>query len=121
MEEDIMSSEWFKSNVIKHDYYAQNLYAAICNNDFQKLEVIPILKEQTWSASWRYAGGLVAQIRGFGDYMDWYCSGMGGVNFTDQNDGDEWMSKKKYVPESVVTDEIREDLQKLGWIVVTSN
>ncbi len=25
---------------------------------------------------------------------------------------------KKFVPESVVTDEIREDLLKLGWIVV---
>ena len=111
-------SEWFNSKVCEQEHYAQNLYAALCNNDFQKLKVVPILKEQTWSCSWRYAGGLVARIRNEGDYLNWYCSGMGGLATDDEFDNDEYMSKKKYVPEGVVTDEIREDLKKMGWIVI---
>jgi len=118
MEADINLSEWFCSKIQEHLYYAQNLYAALCNNDFQKLKVVPILKEQTWSCSWRYAGGLVARIRNEGDYLNWYCSGMGGLATDDEFDNDEYMSKKKYVPEGVVTDEIREDLKKMGWIVI---
>lgn len=121
MEEDMYLSEWFRAKVREHDYYAQNLYAAICNNEFQKLEVVPILKDQTWSASWRYAGGIVARIQNKGDYLNWYCSGMGGITTYDSNEGERLMDERKYVPESVITDEIREDLQKLGWIVITSD
>ena len=81
------------------------------NNDFQKLAVIPILQDQRWSASWRHAGGIIADMREQGDYIDWYCSGIG--------DGE--VNLNGYVPESVVTDEIREDLKQLGWIVVDQN
>jgi hypothetical protein len=121
MEYDLRSTEWILEKVRTSDSYAQNLYAAICNNDFQKLAVMPILKEQTWSASWRYAGGIVADMRQEGDYIDWYCSGMGGVATYDVTEGDAYMARTKYVPESVVTDEIREDLKRLGWIVVEQN
>ena len=121
MEADMTASEWFRTKVKKHDYYAQNLYSALCNNDFQKLEVVPILKDQTWSCSWRYAGGLVARIQNKGDYLNWYCSGMGGLATDDDFNNDEYMSKKQHVPEGVVSDEIREDLKILGWIVVNSD
>ena len=92
----------FKSDTIvqkcKHsDIYSQNLYAAMCNNSFY-------YGEQEWRTSWRGAGGIVADIRDRGeDYLDWYCSGIA--------------NKNGYVPESVVTDEIRLDLMKLGWTI----
>jgi hypothetical protein len=89
--------------------YAQNLYAALCNNEFVKNDVWPLLKGDTWGCSWRYAGGIIADIREEGDYIDWYCSGttreeLNGVG------GD-------YVREGEVTDQIRQDLKSIGWIV----
>jgi hypothetical protein len=119
MEYDLVTTDWILAKVRANESYAQNLYAAICNNDFQKLAVIPILTEKTWSASWRSAGGIIADMRQEGDYIDWYCSGI-------RNDGnyDPEINIKfpnGYVPEKVVTDEIREDLKRLGWIVVDQN
>jgi hypothetical protein len=107
MEYDLLTTDWILEKVRSSDDYAQNLYAAICNNEFQKLEVLPILKNETWSASWRYAGGIVADMQQKGDYMNWYCSG---IHSPDVDPGG-------YVPESVVTEEIREDLKKIGWIL----
>lgn len=118
MEEDMYLSEWFRTKVREHKYYSQNLYAALCNNEFQKLEVMPILKDQTWSCSWRAAGGVVARFNGQGDYLDWYCSG---IQDFSSDEADPRFSGGGYVPEGVVSDEIRQDLQKLGWIVVNSD
>jgi len=119
MEYDLRSTDWFLEKVRTSDVYAQNLYAAICNNDFQKLDVMPILKNQTWSASWRHAGGIVADMRQEGDYMDWYCSG---IRNDDGYDPELNIAfPNGYVPEMVVTDVIREDLKRLGWIVVDQN
>lgn len=70
---------------LKDPAYAKALYAALCNNIFEK----------QWSCSWRYAGGIVARLRGE-DYLDYYCSGS----------------------EGEVTEEIREDLRLLGWKVL---
>jgi hypothetical protein len=120
LEYDLRSTDWILEKVRADETYSQNLYAALCNNEFQKLDVIPILKEEKWSCSWRYAGGIIADMREQGDYIDWYCSGI-------RNDGDDGESidtgyiQRKYVSESVVTDEIRDDLKKLGWIVVTDD
>jgi hypothetical protein len=119
LEHDITATAWFCEKVRNNDAYAQNLYAAMCNMRFMKLDVVPILKEDYWSASWRAAGGIVARIQGKGDYMDWYCSGMGGfAALADETDDDakELFDRLGYVPEGVVTDEIREDLKKIGWI-----
>lgn len=112
MEYDLRSAKWICDKAKESKAYAQNLYAAMCNRDFIRAEVMPILKNQRWSCSWRHAGGIVADMREEGDYIEWYCSGMGGLTSYDDihTDG--------YVPESVVTDEIRADLRKLGWIVL---
>ena len=113
LEYDLRTCDWILEKVRTEDRYAQNLYAAICNNDFQKRELWPILAEQTWSASWRYTGGIIADMREEGDYIDWYCSGIGDGLGNGDKDG-----SRGYVPEGFVTDEIRDDLFKLGWLVV---
>ena len=109
----------------KDEYYAQNIYAALCNNSFRKNEVMPILMEDSWSCSWRYAGGIVADLRGEGDYLDWYCSGIQG-DIPDETYNEMTqegkllynLRKEKFVTESYVTDEVKEDLFKLGWVVL---
>ena len=90
--------------------YAQNLYAAICNNQFIKLDVWQLLKEEYWTASWRHAGGIIADILDEGDYMDWYCTGSGGPVGG--------MAIEGYLPEGVVSEEIEDDLKTLGWKIV---
>jgi hypothetical protein len=121
MEYDLRSSEWLCEKVRSSDSYAQNLYAAMCNMQFIKLDVVPILKNQRWSASWRHSGGIVADMREQGDYIDWYCSGMGGLAGDWDKDGEsfeEWQARTKYVPEGQVTEEIANDLKTLGWVAV---
>ena len=109
LEYDLRSNKWICDKTKSTKTYAQNLYAALCNQDWQRNEVWPLLKDQRWSCSWRHAGGIVADMREEGDYIDWYCSGMQG-----EPDAD-WVDLG-HVPEGTVTDEIREDLFKLGWI-----
>ena len=113
MYNDMESAEWFVTKVRDSKTYAQNLYAAMCNMRWQKVDVMPILKDEFWTVSWRSAGGIVADMRQQGDYIDWYCSGIGGG----LGNGDE-AGTKGYVAESVVTEEIEQDLNKLGWKVI---
>ena len=128
MEYDLRSTDWILAKVRASEGYAQNLYAAMCNREFQKNEVWPLLKDQHWGCSWRYAGGIVADMRGEGDYIDWYCSGIrGGVSeedlasMTAEQQAKHQYYEENFVGESVVTDEIRQDLLKLGWIVIDDN
>lgn len=120
LEYDLRSTPWILEKV-KEDRYAQNLYAAMCNMRWQKLDVLPILKNEYWHCSWRYSGGIIADMRGEGDYMDWYCSGITGTVDDDTFESFSEDEKMKYkimqtfVSEGVVTDEIEEDLLKLGW------
>jgi hypothetical protein len=124
MEYDLLTTDWILEKVRADDAYAQNLYSAICNNDFIKMDIIPILKEETWSASWRSAGGIVADMQQKGDYIDWYCSGIRDISHKDDDTSDyteEQLARleitKRYVPEGCITDEIRNDLQSLGWAI----
>ena len=124
MEFDMRSSEWMVAKVRESRVYAQHLYAAMCNNDFQQLEVLPILKDQRWSASWRSAGGIVADMRGEGDYIEWYCSGIRNDLPLEDGEWESWTLEQQtyykegqaFVGEGLITDEIKEDLKKLGWI-----
>jgi len=127
MEYDLRSTDWILEKVRSSNAYAQNLYAAMCNNDFQKNEFMPRLAGKTWGCSWRFAGGIIADMQGKGDYIDWYCSGIKNdppvlldEQFAELTEEQKsyYIEQKSYVSESVVTDEIRADLKKLGWDVM---
>ena len=96
MERDLKDSVIIRDKVRNDDDYAQRLYAMLCNNVFQPTSVFEILKDAQWGCSWRYAGGVIADIRCEGDYMDWYCSGSEGKIYED----------------------IDEDLKSIGWRVI---
>ena len=115
MEYDLLTTDWILEKVRANDAYAQNLYAAMCNNGFIRLEVIPVLKGEEWSCSWRYAGGIIADMQQKGDYIDWYCSGIRDVSH-DEEENKLW-DGRNYVGEGCITDEIRNDLQRLGWAI----
>lgn len=110
LEWDLRTTDWILDKVRASDRYAQNLYAALCNMSWQRLDVMPILRDQQWGCSWRYAGGIIADMREQGDYIDWYCSGIGDGLGNGDEDG-----TKGYVPEGHVTEEIESDLKQLGW------
>ena len=115
LEAELGACTWFIAKVRTNKTYAQNVYAALCNMRWQPAEVMPILRDEYWSCSWRSAGGIVANFRNGADdtvedYMSWYCSGIGdglGNGDADRTRG--------YVPEGTVTDEIRADFANIGW------
>jgi hypothetical protein len=124
MEFDMRGADWMVEKVRKSKVYAQNLYAAMCNNDFQQLKVWPILKDDRWSCSWRHAGGIVADMCGEGDYIDWYCSGIRNREPIEQSEWDnmtveqqtQYKESDAYASEGLITDEIIADFKKLGWV-----
>ena len=109
MEYDLRSSKELCDKVKASENYAQNLYAAMCNMDWQSREFWQEMKGETWSCSWRHSGGIVADMREQGDYIDWYCSGIGNAELGNG------LEESKYVPEGTVTEEIEIDLNQLGW------
>lgn len=124
LEYDLRSTAWICDKARASSSYAQNLYAALCNRDFQRLDVLPILTDKRWSCSWRYAGGIIAHMREHGDYMDWYCSGIQAFvhdadieNLTDEQKAS-YLESLRFISEGVVTDEIRADLRVLNWHVL---
>ena len=88
LEKDLLENETIKNKCRTSKIYPQNLYAAMANNRF-------FYGDKEWTCSWRYAGGIVANIVGEGDYMNYYCNGR----------------------EGLVTDEVRLDLKNMGWII----
>jgi len=125
LEYDLRATDWILEKVRGSDVYAQNLYAAMCNNDFIKRELWPILKDQRWSCSWRHSGGIIADMQEKGDYIDWYCSGIrdtrtlsaSEMSALTEQEQIAYTVGKGYVGEGYVTDEIKDDLYKLGWLV----
>lgn len=87
---------------------AEDFYRALCNMRWKKVDyraedeqIVDRLKGEepdVWSCSWRYAGGILADIRTehhgqSEDYMDFYCSG----------------------DEGKVTALVEEHFERLGW------
>lgn len=96
LEYDLFKNDWILKKC-QNNIYAQNLYAALCNNRFFK-------NDEEWTCSWRHSGGIVADLRNQDeDYLDWYCSGIGAKRI------------KGYVEEGEITTEISNDLLNMGW------
>lgn len=80
---------------LKDESYARLFYAAMCNNTWKHED------GEVFQCSWRYAGGLVAELRELGeDYLDFYCNGMRGGG-----------------GEGHVDPEIAKDLEYIGWFL----
>ena len=109
LERDIRGTDWIVTKVRKREIYAQNLYAALCNNSYVPKDVWGILKNITWDCNWRYAADLISDIREDESYIDWYCSGTGfkGIDFAG------------FVEESYVTEEVEMDFNTIGWLLTT--
>jgi len=95
LKEDIMRVDWLRYKCVASKQYAQNLYAALCNNTFYKCE-------QEWSCSWRASGDILAEVVQSGSYLDWYCSGI--------------IPEEGFVEEGRITPEVSKDLLNLGWV-----
>lgn len=97
LEKDLHSSPTIKEKV-RDEAYAQKLYHSLCNTRWLRNEFLPVLRQHQdkdfWSCSWRYAGGIIANLREEGCYMDWYCTG---------NEG-------------MIDPEVAADLKELGWL-----
>jgi len=104
MKEDAIVIQYLQDKEIATDFYR-----ALCNMRWKKKDNRS-LEEQTfdklkgenniWSCSWRYAGGIIADIRNahytrgnLEDYIDYYCSGQ----------------------ESQVTELVKECFYRMGW------
>lgn len=95
LEADLNASQAVKERVRSDSVFAQNLYASLCNVEWVK-------EGKPWSCSWRYAGGVVADLEAVGgDYLDYYCSGIA--------------SAEGLVEEGTVSDIVRGELLELGW------
>jgi hypothetical protein len=118
MDADMLHCAWLRHKVCASEVYAQHLYAAMCNQDWQHQDVWTVLTDEIWHVSWRGAGRVVAELRGQGDYLDWYCSGM--MRSHPDDDLVHNGTQEQHVPEGSITDEIREDLAQIGWHPVQS-
>ena len=93
-------------------------YRKFDNRFFKLDDSFAIIKdEQNWSASWRYAGQIVSNLRIGEDYLDYYCSGIHWLDNHSNISSAYTTAVSGFVEESMVTDEIRDDLLKLGWMV----
>jgi hypothetical protein len=85
---ELQDNQAIKNKLRASRNYCVRFYQTFCNNELHK---------GTFSTgySWRATGGLIADLIGQGDYMDWYCSG----------------------GEGLVDEEVEADLAAMGWVV----
>jgi len=128
MEDDIMSSSIICQKCSANRWYAQNLYAAMCNNIWQKIDVTAILRDDSWGISWRGSGRVVAEAINSHrqdskhNYMDFYCSGMASGFMEDVTEsGEQNVMYVGYLPEGTVSEVIRQDLRDIGWHCIDEN
>jgi hypothetical protein len=79
----------FAEKIRTDEEFCKELWSALANVEWYHPDT-----NTRDSYSFRAAGGLIAEIRESGDYMDWYCSG----------------------PYSTVSEFIRRSMKKEGWI-----
>ena len=108
MERDLRTTWWLVEKVQGKEIYAQNLYAALCNNECAPKDMWGLLQNVRWSCTWRRAGGIIADIRGEGDYLTWYCSGAWKSDYEDC-----------FHEEGFVAPEVQQDLDQIGWLIIT--
>ena len=81
-------------DLVRSDLFAMLLYGALCNTTWRHKAAGTL-----WQCSWRHAGGIVADLRGEGDYLDWYCS----------------------TGEGLVDDQVLAEIEALGWVLAEAN
>lgn len=86
---NIQDSDIIKMKMRNSRDYCVRFYGTLCNNEL-------MCGDYLTGYSWRATGGLIADILGEGDYMNWYCSG----------------------GEGHIDDEVQDDLIAIGWHVV---
>lgn len=62
----------FGDKMKKDDEFCAEVWSALANIIWKNDDA------EEFDATFRYAGGLIADIIGRGDYMDWYCCGVYG-------------------------------------------
>lgn len=106
-EQDLMDSDEFKQKLRVDENFAQAFYCALENQAWGK-------DGDVYTCSFRYAGGLVANLRCMGEgYMDFYCCGRG--IFDDEEPIQEGPTA---IRSCTIRPDVAEELAKLGWYPV---
>jgi hypothetical protein len=98
-------------NKAVNDLYAQNLYAALCNNFFRCTKSTCI----SFLPSMRKSAELVCLMRNQRPeehYLDWYSDH---IDLPTKPTVSHNRMRREYVSEGVITAEIQRDLLELGW------
>jgi len=97
----LKTSEYIRSKCTSSRSYSENLYRALCDVVWISKHPFAILKRDSWNCSWRYAaeivGDLASTTEEMSDHLDWYSVG----------------------GEGIVSKELLEDLDKLGFMPVS--
>lgn len=81
----------FKEDIKNSDDFCVELWSALANVEWTNKDGSDV------KCSFRYAGEIIADIRGSGRYMDWYCG-------------------REY---AIVSNRISSEMDKLGWTYKT--